>query len=218
MQRWRGSHTLELQPISKWVQYSPLTVHMQAWKTMSRMCVCGGGGMQAMFCVDGICLVLKAVGWKNECSCIGRRRNAYSILWISLERVVRWERHILNTCFYICMSFNSFWRQHALFLTLCPYSALRSFPFHTKTHPPLMEVTHLSKSAVVFMCMCESCGDWAHICLWKHWRTGAAEITHPGTKPPPTSAALHVLHVLWLLGVGWLLLSWHHTESQTGSG
>lgn len=80
VQRWRGSHTLELQPISKWVQYSPLTVHMQAWKTMSRMCVCGGGGMQAMFCVDGICLVLKAVRWKNECSCIGRRRNAYSIL------------------------------------------------------------------------------------------------------------------------------------------
>lgn len=62
-----------------------------------------------MLCVDGICLVLKAVGWKNECSCIGRRRNAYSILcpqmWISLERDVRWGRHILNTCFYISMFF-----------------------------------------------------------------------------------------------------------------
>lgn len=45
VQIWRGSHTLELQPTSKWVQYSPLTVCMQAWKTMSRMCICGGGGM-----------------------------------------------------------------------------------------------------------------------------------------------------------------------------
>lgn len=83
--------------------------------------------MQAMLCVDGICLVLKAAGWKNECSCIGRRRNAYSILcpqmWINLERDVRWERHILNTCFYICMFFNSFWRQCALLLTLSLFSS-----------------------------------------------------------------------------------------------
>lgn len=65
-----------------------------------------------MLCVDGICLVLKAVGWKNECSCIGRRRNAYSIwcpqTWISLDRDVRWERHILNTCCYICIFFTPF--------------------------------------------------------------------------------------------------------------
>ena len=65
--------------------------------------------MQAMLCVDGICLVLKAVGQKNECSCIGRRRNAYSVLcpqmWISLDWDVRWGRNILNTCFYICIFF-----------------------------------------------------------------------------------------------------------------
>lgn len=150
-----------------------------------------------MLCVDGICLVLKAVGWKNECSCIGRRRNAYSILcpqmWISLERDVRWERHILNTCFYICMFFNSIWRWCALFLALCPYSALRSCPFHAKGVPPLVEVTCLSKSAAVPTCMCEGCGDWAHICLRKHRRTAAAAITHPGTKPP-AAAALSVLH------------------------
>lgn len=91
------------------------------------MCVCGGAGMQAMLCVHGICLVLKAVGWKNECSCIGRRRNAYSILcpqmWISLERDVRWGRHILNTCFYICIFLTRFGDSlapHSLSL-FCPF-------------------------------------------------------------------------------------------------
>lgn len=74
-------------------------------------------GMQVMFCVDGICMVLKVVGWKNEHSCIRRRRNAYSALcpqmWISLDRDVRWERHIRNTCFYICVFFFPFGRQCA---------------------------------------------------------------------------------------------------------
>lgn len=99
---------------------------------MSRMCVCGRGGMQVMLYVDGICLVLKAVGWKNECSCIGRRRNAYNILcpqmWISLDRDVRWERHILNTCFYICIFFTHFGDSMPRF-TLSVL-ILHSGPFH----------------------------------------------------------------------------------------
>lgn len=105
-----------------------------------------------MLCVDGICLVLKAAGWKNECSCIGRRRNACSILcpqtWISLDRDVRWERRILNTCFYICIFiffFYSFWRRHALLHALCLHSALRSFPFHAKIVSPLTRVGCVSK-------------------------------------------------------------------------
>lgn len=94
-----------------------------------------------MLCGDGTRLVLKAAGRKNECSCTGRRRNAYTILcpqtWISLDGDVRWERHILNTCFHMCIF--SFWRHFALLHALCPHSALTSFPSHAKPVSPLMK-------------------------------------------------------------------------------
>lgn len=138
-----------------------------------------------MLCVHGICLVLKAVGWKNECSCIGRRRNAYSILcpqmWISLERDVRWGRHILNTCFYIYMFFNSFWRQRALLLTLCPYSVLS---LSYKKSSSLVTVT-VPRSAVLSMCMAEGTSAMEAQESW------SSRITQPGAKP-----ALSVLRVL----------------------
>lgn len=160
------------------VKHSPLALHSQAWKTMSRMCARGQGAMRAMLCVDGICLVLKAVGRKNECSCTGRRRNAYTTscpqTWISLDGDVRWERHILNTCFHICIF--SFWRHFALLHALCTYSALVSFPSHAKTASPLM------KSLVVLSGerpggeRCSRARVRAStVCLRKHWGTGAAE-------------------------------------------
>lgn len=181
-------------------KHSPLALQSQAWKTTGRMCACGQGGMRAMLCVDGTRLVLKAAGRKNECSCTGRRRNAYTILcpqtWISLDGDVRWERHILNTCFHICIF--SFWRHFALLHALCPHSALTSFPSHAKPVSPLMK-------SVVVLGAERPGGSGAHVHVLGLKKTGHASAcgstgeleqqrsTHPAPRPP--TAAPRALRV-----------------------
>lgn len=187
------------------VQYSPLALCLQAWKTMSRMCVCGWGGMQAMLCVDGIRLVLKAVGWKNECSCIRRRRNAYSILcpptWISLDRDVRWERRILNTCFYICIFFLVL--ETACLAPHSPSSFCTQVPSisHSKF---LLSWTSCFHEFVWRQCGCRALHTSAHGCAGK---VGSREMSAGGRQGTPWS--MNLSHA-WCF----LLLSSHNSSSS----
>lgn len=73
---------------------------------------------------------------------------------------------------------------------LCPYSALRSFPFHAKIVSPLMKVGCVSKwgEAEQYQCPCACVGaegDQAHICLGKY--QSSRETPTWGPKPPTTA-------------------------------
>lgn len=90
--------------------------------------------MRVMFSVDGICLVLKAVGCKNEGSCMRRRSNAHTPLvahkWrLAWTGIWGWK-HRSRTPVSTSV-FSLVWEGPASSTSCCVFAA-QSSPFHSR--------------------------------------------------------------------------------------